>query len=198
MSSEAAPRVLIVDDDCAIREGLAEVFARAGFAAFTAPDARTMDRLLGEQGADLVVLDLMMPGEDGLSACRRLAGKGWPPVILLSALGDDFSSDLLNPRECDVTVLFCDLRGFSLRAEESAGDLLGLACSLYFVWYGWTVLAASYRSGAITIKTLVTPEWWLLAPLPVAFLLLAAEFVFRMHRLSRGPRAPRADAVSAS
>jgi TRAP-type C4-dicarboxylate transport system permease small subunit len=81
---------------------------------------------------------------------------------------------------------------------EWAGDLLGLACSLYFVWYGWTVLAASYRSGAITIKTLVTPEWWLLAPLPVAFLLLAAEFVFRMHRLSRGPRAPRADAVSAS
>lgn len=81
---------------------------------------------------------------------------------------------------------------------EWAGDLLGLACSLYFVWYGWTVLAASWQSGAITIKTLVTPEWWLLAPLPVAFLLLAAELVFRMHGLSRGERVPRADAVSAS
>ncbi|MEX2288202.1 MAG: adenylate/guanylate cyclase domain-containing protein, partial [Planctomycetaceae bacterium] len=45
---------------------------------------------------------------------------------ILSALGDDFSSDLLDPRECDVTVLFCDLRGFSLQAEESADDLLGL------------------------------------------------------------------------
>ena len=81
---------------------------------------------------------------------------------------------------------------------EWAGDLLGLACSAYFVWYGWTVLAASYRAGAISIKTLVTPEWWMLAPLPAAFLLLALEFVFRMHRLARAERAPRADAVSAS
>ena len=81
---------------------------------------------------------------------------------------------------------------------EWVGDLLGLACSLYFVWYGWKVLAASYTSGAISIKTLVTPEWWLLVPLPVAFLLFAIEFVFRMRRLARSGRAPRADAVSAS
>jgi TRAP-type transport system small permease protein len=81
---------------------------------------------------------------------------------------------------------------------EWIGDLLGLACSIYFVWYGWKVLAASYASGAISIKTLVTPEWWLLVPLPLAFLLFAIEFLFRMHRLARGERAPRADAVSAS
>ena len=81
---------------------------------------------------------------------------------------------------------------------EWVGDLLGLACSLYFVWYGWKVLAASYTSGAISIKTLVTPEWWLLVPLPIAFLLFAIEFVFRMHRLARSERAPRSDAVSAS
>lgn len=81
---------------------------------------------------------------------------------------------------------------------EWFGDLLGLACSLYFVCYGWKVLAASYQAGAISIKTLITPEWWMLAPLPMAFLLLAIEFVFRMHRLSRAERAPRADAVSAS
>jgi TRAP-type C4-dicarboxylate transport system permease small subunit len=81
---------------------------------------------------------------------------------------------------------------------EWVGDLLGLACSLYFVWYGWKVLAASYASGAISIKTLVTPEWWLLVPLPVAFGLFAVEFGFRMHRLARAERAPRTDAVSAS
>ena len=81
---------------------------------------------------------------------------------------------------------------------EWVGDLLGLACSLYFVWYGWKVLAASYTSGAISIKTLVTPEWWLLVPLPVAFLLFAIEFLFRMHRLAHSERAPRTDAVSAS
>jgi TRAP-type C4-dicarboxylate transport system permease small subunit len=81
---------------------------------------------------------------------------------------------------------------------EWVGDVLGLACSLYFVWYGCKVLAASYGAGSISIKTLVTPEWWLLVPLPVAFALFAIEFVFRMHRLSRAERAPRTDAVSAS
>jgi TRAP-type C4-dicarboxylate transport system permease small subunit len=81
---------------------------------------------------------------------------------------------------------------------EWAGDILGLACSLYFVWYGWKVMAASYASGAISIKTLVTPEWWLLVPLPLAFALFAIEFVFRMHRLAHAERAPRSDAVSAS
>ena len=81
---------------------------------------------------------------------------------------------------------------------EWLNDLLGLACSLYFVWYGWRVVATSYRSDAISIKTLVMPEWWLLAPLPLAFLMLAIEFIFRMHRLRNGERAPRTDAVSAS
>jgi two-component system OmpR family response regulator len=86
---EGAARVLIVDDDADIRSGLADVFARAGFRASTAADAAAMDRVLEADGADLVVLDLMMPGEDGLSAARRLAARGWPPVIMLSALGDD-------------------------------------------------------------------------------------------------------------
>ena len=44
----------------------------------------------------------------------------------------------------------------------------------------------SYASGAVSIKTLVTPEWWLLAPLPIAFALVAIEFLFRMHRLAAG------------
>jgi two-component system OmpR family response regulator len=85
----APPRVLIVDDDPEIRNGLAEVFARAGFAAATAGDVPAMERALEKEGADLVVLDLMMPGEDGLSACKRLSGPGRPPIIMLSALGDD-------------------------------------------------------------------------------------------------------------
>jgi two-component system, OmpR family, response regulator len=83
------PRVLIVDDDAAIREGLVEVFARAGFAASSAGDVPGMERVLNGKGADLIVLDVMMPGEDGLSACKRLSGKGRPAIIMLSALGDD-------------------------------------------------------------------------------------------------------------
>jgi TRAP-type transport system small permease protein len=81
---------------------------------------------------------------------------------------------------------------------EWVGDLLGLACCLYFVWYGAKVTIASYLTAAVSIRTLVMPEWWLLAPLPVTFLLFAVEFVFRIHRLGRGERAARSEAVSAS
>ena len=81
---------------------------------------------------------------------------------------------------------------------EWIGDLFGLFCSLYFVLYGWKILAASYAAGSISIKTLVIPEWWLLVPVPLAFLLIAIEFIFRMYRLAQGERAPRKDAVSLS
>jgi TRAP-type C4-dicarboxylate transport system permease small subunit len=81
---------------------------------------------------------------------------------------------------------------------EWIGDGLGLICCLYFVWYGVGVTFASYDSGSISMKTLIMPEWWLLWPMPVAFLLVAIEFVFRMHRLALAERAPRDDAVSSS
>lgn len=83
------PRVLVVDDDGDIRDGLVQVFERAGFSASAAANVSDMEKVLAAGGADLIVLDLMMPGEDGLSACRRLSGKGGPPIIMLSALGDD-------------------------------------------------------------------------------------------------------------
>ena len=69
---------------------------------------------------------------------------------------------------------------------EWIGDVIGIVCCLYFVWYGTRVTVASYLSGSISIKTLIMPEWWLLAPMPVAFALLAIEFVFRMYRLCAG------------
>jgi TRAP-type C4-dicarboxylate transport system permease small subunit len=81
---------------------------------------------------------------------------------------------------------------------EWAGDLLGLGCSLYFVWYGSKVMVTSHQAGSVSIKTLVIPEWWLLAPMPLAFVLVAIEFVFRMRRLAIAERAPRTEAVTAS
>jgi TRAP-type C4-dicarboxylate transport system permease small subunit len=66
------------------------------------------------------------------------------------------------------------------------------------VWYGLRVAAASFFDGSVSIKTLVLPEWWLLAPMPVAFALLALEFGFRMRRLASAERRRRDDAVSAS
>jgi TRAP-type C4-dicarboxylate transport system permease small subunit len=81
---------------------------------------------------------------------------------------------------------------------EWLGDLIGVVCCLYFVWYGMRVVMASYASGSVSIKTLVLPEWWILAPMPVAFALLTIEFVFRMHRFAMSERRIRDDAVSAS
>lgn len=75
-------------------------------------------------------------------------------------------------------------------------DLVGLACCLVIAYYGARATYASYQAGALSIKTLVTPEWWLLSVLPAAFLALSIEMLFRMRRLHLGERAPRDDAVS--
>lgn len=81
---------------------------------------------------------------------------------------------------------------------EWLGDAIGLATCLVIAGYASQAAWASYKAGAVNIKTLVTPEWWWLSPLPLVFVLLAVEMVFRMGRLARSERGPRADAVSAS
>ena len=81
---------------------------------------------------------------------------------------------------------------------EWIGDVIGLACCAVIAWYGTQAAWSSYSSGAVNIKTLVTPEWWALAPLPVVFVLLAVEMMFRMYRLAHAERGPRNDAVSAA
>jgi TRAP-type transport system small permease protein len=81
---------------------------------------------------------------------------------------------------------------------EAAGDALGFCVSVVLVRYGLAMTADSARLGAITIKNLVFPEWWLLAPLPATFALLAVEFVFRFDRLLKGERTRRIEATSVS
>ena len=86
--TQARPRLLVVDDDPGIREVLCDYLVQHGYDAVGAASAAEMDRAVETQPPDLIVLDLMMPGEDGLSVCRRLAGKG-PPIVMLSAMGGD-------------------------------------------------------------------------------------------------------------
>ena len=81
---------------------------------------------------------------------------------------------------------------------EAVGDLLGFAVCVVLIRYGIAMTYDSWRLGAITIKNLVFPEWWLLAPLPVTFVLLAIEFVFRFDRLLKGARTRRIEATSVS
>jgi TRAP-type C4-dicarboxylate transport system permease small subunit len=81
---------------------------------------------------------------------------------------------------------------------EAFGDVLGFAVSITLICYGFAMTVESAGLGAITIKNLVFPEWWLLAPLPAAFVLLAIEFLFRFHRLITGEHARRIEATSVS
>lgn len=83
-------RILIVDDDARLRELLLRYLSEQGFAAKAVEDGSTMDKALSLNRYHLLVLDLMLPGEDGLAILRRLRGAGETvPVILLTAKGDE-------------------------------------------------------------------------------------------------------------
>ncbi|MEI7968708.1 MAG: two-component system response regulator OmpR [Betaproteobacteria bacterium] len=83
-------RILVVDDDRRLRDLLVQYLADEGFSVSTAADAPSMDLALGGAAADLIVLDLMLPGEDGLQICRRLRQAGdRTPIIMLTARGDE-------------------------------------------------------------------------------------------------------------
>ena len=81
---------------------------------------------------------------------------------------------------------------------EWLSDMMAFAGCVALAWMGVVMTFKSYASGAIQIKSVVIPEWWVMAPLPIAFALLAIEFAFRMWRLAQGPKEPRSDAVSAA
>lgn len=79
---------------------------------------------------------------------------------------------------------------------EMAADLVGFAVCVVLVRYSLVMTLDSARLNSITIKNLVFPEWWTLAPLPVCFILLAVEFVFRFQRLLAGEPGRRREATS--
>ena len=106
-------KILIVDDDPRLRELLLRYLGEQGFAVQAAPNGQFMDKLVNRELFDLIVLDLMMPQEDGLSICRRLRAAGTTtPIIMLTAKGeevdrivglemgaDDYLPKPFNPRE---------------------------------------------------------------------------------------------------
>ena len=111
---EANPtaHILVVDDDRDIRELLARFLKKHGFRVTTAVDGKEMRRAIADWSIDLVVLDLMLPGEDGLSLCRNLRAKSSVPIIMLTMMNeetdriiglemgaDDYLPKPFNPRE---------------------------------------------------------------------------------------------------
>jgi DNA-binding response OmpR family regulator len=88
--NERHSHLLVVDDDARLRDLLLRYLREQGFEVKAVPDAAQMDKLRSREHFDLIVLDLMLPGEDGLSICRRLRGQGdRTPVIMLTAKGDE-------------------------------------------------------------------------------------------------------------
>jgi two-component system, OmpR family, phosphate regulon response regulator OmpR len=87
--SDGGARLLVVDDDAALRELLCRYLAEQGFAVDAVADGEMLDSYLATARPDLVILDLMLPGEDGLSIARRLRAGGDLPIIMLSARGED-------------------------------------------------------------------------------------------------------------
>jgi two-component system, OmpR family, response regulator len=86
---QGAPHILIVDDHREIRELVARVLAKEGFRVSAAADGRAMHKALADGRIDLILLDLMLPGEDGLSLCRTLRAQSDIPIIMLTAKGDE-------------------------------------------------------------------------------------------------------------
>ena len=130
------PHILIVDDHREIRDAVSRYLERNGFRASSARDAIEMDAKLAAGRFDLMVLDVMMPGEDGLSICRRLSAEGRLPILMLTALGeetdritgleigaDDYLPKPFNPRELLARIKAILRR--KERVEPSAGQLTG-------------------------------------------------------------------------
>lgn len=139
------PHVLIVDDDPEIRDLLADYLESAGLRASTAADGDAMWTRLGLSPVDLVVLDVMLPGVDGLALCRELRRDSQMPVIMLTARGqatdriagleigaDDYMAKPFEPRE-----LLARIRGVLRRS--AGGEPRGSVPARQFRFAGWTL-----------------------------------------------------------
>ncbi len=129
----ATPHILVVDDHADIREPLAKYLETHGLRATAADGAGSARRILKDSAIDLVVLDVMMPGEDGLSLCRHLRETTALPIILLTAMteetdrivglemgADDYVSKPFNPRELLARIKAVLRRTHSLPPETEA------------------------------------------------------------------------------
>ena len=121
--------LLLVDDDADIRDSLSEYLEANGFEVVAAENAETARAAILENEFELIILDIMMPGEDGLSLCRQISAHNKTPIILLSALNeemdriiglevgaDDYLTKPFNPRE-----LLARIRAILRRGTEQLG-----------------------------------------------------------------------------
>jgi CheY-like chemotaxis protein len=98
---QGGPHILIVDDHREIRDLVSRALTKEGFRVSAAADGRAMRKVLADSRIDLIVLDLMLPGEDGLSICRSLRVGSSIPIIMLTAKAAAASSSRASGQSCD-------------------------------------------------------------------------------------------------
>ncbi|MBI3447090.1 MAG: response regulator [Magnetospirillum sp.] len=149
---ETNPHILVVDDDREIRDLLAKFLTRHGLRVTTAKDGIEMMKTLDERRIDLVVLDLMLPGEDGLSLCRRLREtRSGVAIVMLTAMGedtdrivglemgaDDYVPKPFNPREL-LARIKAVLRRTQAEDEPAGSTIVGTRVT----FLGWILDLAS-------------------------------------------------------
>ena len=140
------PEILIVDDDREVRDLLSRFLSNSGCRTLTARDSRELHRLVADRRIDLIVLDLMLPGEDGLTICRDLRSRSAIPIIMLTAKGaqtdrvvglemgaDDYLAKPFDPHELLARIKAVLRRTRGVASHERA------ASSTTFNFLGWTV-----------------------------------------------------------
>ena len=168
-ASEPAPRIVVVDDDPQIRDLLGQVLERYGFRASALPSGAELWPTLARERVDLIVLDLMLPGTDGLTLCRELRERSSLPVIMLTARAeavdrivglevgaDDYLGKPFEPRE-----LVARIRTVLRRATADASTLQKLGG---YEFEGWTLdlIRRELRSPTQAVVPLSSLEYRLL------------------------------------
>ena len=156
----SAPHILIVDDDGEIRHLLSRYLAGQGYRTTTAADGADMRKALAGSAIDLIVLDLMLPGEDGLALCRWVRAQSEIPVIMLTARGeeidrivglemgaDDYLPKPFNPRElvARIKAVLRRVNQASIALADAAADGQRPRGGRVFRFAGWRLDVASRR-----------------------------------------------------
>ena len=168
-SAAPAARILVVDDDPGVREVLADFLRGHGYAVETAEDGRGMDAAMASIAPDLIVLDLMMPGEDGLSICKRLSAGNGPAVIMLSAMGEEtdrivgleLGADDYLPKPCSPRELLARTKAVLRRRREGPSSEAS-ASAIEFDGWSLDLVRRELRSAAGVVVNLSGGEFHLL------------------------------------
>jgi two-component system OmpR family response regulator len=154
---ETPAQILIVDDDREISALLAEYLEKNGYRALTAADGKAMSKVLEESRVDLIVLDLNLPGEDGLTLCRNLRTRSDIPVVMLTARGEpldrilglEMGADDYLPKPFEPRELFARIRSVLRRTHALPPNLQASEPQL-MRFAGWTM--------DFTARHLINPE----------------------------------------